>query len=105
MRLHIENLPDAIRTAKTNLRRALPNYAGVFHEVEREMQQRAADIARDRDAGRAVIPAVEYADIERGSVAPSAVAAIKDRGACIIRRVFAPEQVDEWRSEETTSDI
>ena len=99
MPLHIENLPDAIRTAKTNLRRALPNYAGVFHEVEREMRQRVADIARDRNAGHAVIPAVEYADIERGSVAPNTVATIKDRGACIIRRVFAPEQVHEWNDE------
>ena len=99
MPLHIENLPDAIRTAKTNLRRALPNYADVFHEVEREMRQRVADIARDRDAGEAVIPSVEYADIERGSVAPATVATIKDRGACIIRRVFAPEQVDEWNDE------
>ena len=89
MPLHIENLPDAIRTAKTNLRRGLPNYAEVFHEVEREMRQRVADIARDRDAGEAVIPAVEYADIERGSVAPNTVATVKDRGACIIRRVFA----------------
>jgi uncharacterized protein DUF1479 len=99
MPLHIENLSEAIRTAKTNLRRALPHYADVFHEVEREMRQRVADIARDRDAGHSVIPAVEYADIERGSAGPGTVAAIKDRGACIIRRVFAPEQVHEWNDE------
>lgn len=99
MPLHIGNLPDAIRTAKRSLRRDLPNYADVFHEVACEMQQRVAAIARDRDAGAAVIPAVEYPDIERGSVAPGTVAAVKDRGACIIRRVFAAEQVHEWNEE------
>jgi hypothetical protein len=99
MPLHIENLPEAIRTAKRTLRRVLPNYADVFREVEREMRQRVGAIAGDREAGNAVIPAVEYADIERGTVASNMIATIKDRGACIVRRVFAPEQVHEWNEE------
>ena len=99
MPLHIESLPAAIQTAKRDLRRALPNHADVFRDVEREMKERVAAIVRDRDAGRPVIPTVEYAEIERGAVPPGAIANIKDRGACIIRRVFAPEQVREWNDE------
>jgi len=99
MPLKIDDLPEAIRTAKGNLRRALPNYADVFGEVQTEMRDKVAAIVRDRDAGNPVIPTVAYSDIERGTVGSLTIAAINDRGACVIRRVFAPEQAREWNDE------
>lgn len=40
MHLVIENLPEAIRTTKQELRAALPEYKEVFREVEDEMRKR-----------------------------------------------------------------
>ena len=45
MSLVIENLPEAIRSSKASLRKALPNYSEVFHEVEAEMRRKIAQIA------------------------------------------------------------
>ena len=99
MPLHIDNLQEAITATKRDLRRALPNYADVFREVEAEMTRKVAAIVRDRDAGRPVVPIVEYGDIVAGDVAAATVATIKDRGACVIRNVFAREQMREWNDE------
>jgi len=99
MPLQIDNIAEAIYTVKRDLRKALPNYADVFKDVQNEMRDKVASIVRDRDAGNSVIPVVTFADIERRSVGPPTIAAIKDRGACVIRRVFAPEQMNEWNDE------
>ena len=99
MPLQIDNLQESIRATKKELRRALPNYADVFRDLENEMQRKVAAIVRDRAAGQPVIPIVDYGDITTGAVAPAALAAIRDRGACVIRRVFAPDQVGEWNDE------
>ena len=99
MPLQIDNLQNAITATKKALRRALPNYAGIFGDLEEEMRGRVAAIVRERDSGQPVIPTVEYPAIVAGTVAPATVATIKDRGACVIRSVFAREQVREWNDE------
>jgi hypothetical protein len=99
MPLQIDNLQETISATKKSLRRALPNYADVFNDVEKEMKRRVAAIVRDRDAGQPVVPTVDYADIAAGAVPSATVATIKDRGACVIRNVFAREQVREWNDE------
>ena len=99
MPLEIENLPEAIGQVKRNLRKALPNYAEVFRDSEAELRRKVAQIVNERDAGEPVIPTVPYPDIARGEVAPDTIARIKDRGACIIRNVFAAEQAGAWDDE------
>jgi len=102
MPFEIENLPEAIRTVKTDLRKALPKYGDVFHDVESEMRRKVAQIVSERESGKPVIPTVDYPDIESGDVSPQAIANIRDRGACVIRRVFAPEQASAWDDEIAT---
>jgi len=99
MPLEVENLPEAIRTVKRELRQALPNYAEVFRDVESELRRKVAQIVKEREAGGPVIPIVAYSDIEQGGVSPETIAKIKDRGACIIRSVFAPAQARAWDDE------
>jgi hypothetical protein len=99
MPLQIANLAEAISAAKTDLKRALPNYADLFHDVEAEMRRKVAAIVREREAGEPVIPIVAYADIERGTTPEATVAAIHGRGACIVRSVFDPKQMREWNDE------
>jgi hypothetical protein len=99
MPFQIENLPEAIRGVKKKLRRELPAYAIVFQEVESEMRRQVAQIVKDRAAGEAVIPVLQYPDIAAGSVSREMMSKIKDRGACVIRQTFAPEQARAWDDE------
>ena len=71
MSLVIENLPEAIRSSKASLRKALPNYSEVFHEVETEMRRKVAQIVKEREAGEAVIPIVQYAEIADAASQPA----------------------------------
>jgi len=99
MPFEIENLPEAIRQVKRHLRQALPNYAEVFRDVESEMRRKVAQIVQERESGEPAIPAVPYSEIASGAVSPQMTAKIKDRGACVIRNVFAPEQACAWNDE------
>jgi translation initiation factor 1 (eIF-1/SUI1) len=98
----IENLPEEIRSSKKALREALPNHAEIFRQVEAEMRQRVNTIVKEREAGQEVIPIVHYSDVEAGAVPTELVAKIKDRGACVVRRTFAPAQADAWDKEIAT---
>ena len=99
MPFQVENLPEAIRETKKKLRRDLPAYANVFQEFESEMSRKVAQIVNEREAGEDVIPVLQYSDIVAGSVSPEMVSKIKDRGACVIRQTFAPEQARAWDDE------
>ena len=95
----IENLPEAIRSSKKALREALPGYAEIFQQVEAEIRQRVNSIVSEREAEQEVIPIVQYSDVEVGTVPAELIAKIKDRGACVVRRTFAPAQADAWDKE------
>ena len=95
----IDNLPQAIRSTKRELREALPNHAEVFRQVEAEMRRRVNAIVKEREAGEPVIPIVQYSDVKAGVVPAELIARIQDRGACVVRRTFAPEQAEAWDRE------
>src|ERR1700692_370079 len=91
MSLIIENLPEAIRTTKQQLRAVLPEYKEVFREVETEMRRRVGEIVSEREAGHDVIPIVQYADVASGKVSAEMVAKIRSCGACVVRGTFSRE--------------
>ena len=95
----IDNLGEAIRTSKKALREALPNHAEVFRQVEAEMRGRVNAIVKERETGQPVIPIVHYSDVKAGAVPAELIAKIKDRGACVVRRTFEPEQAEAWDRE------
>jgi hypothetical protein len=99
MALVIDNLPEAIRSAKKALREALPNHAEVFRQVEAEMRQRVNAIVKERESGEAVIPIVHYSEVKAGVVPAKLIAKIQDRGACVIRGTFTREQAEAWDRE------
>ena len=99
MSLIIENLPEAIRTTKQQLRAALPEYQQVFREVEAEMRRRVEEIISEREAGRDVIPIVQYPDIASRKVPAELVAKIRSRGACVVRDTFPQEVATGWDDE------
>jgi hypothetical protein len=95
----IDNLSEAIRNSKQALRKALPNHAEVFRQVEAEMRRRVNTIVKERETGEPVIPIVHFSDVSAGGVPPELIAKIRDRGACVVRRTFAPEQAEAWDKE------
>jgi hypothetical protein len=99
MAFQIDNLPEAIRNTKKALREALPNHADIFREIEAEMRKRVDVIVQEREAGQPVVPIVQYADVEAGTVPAASIAKIRERGACVVRRTFAPEQATAWDEE------
>jgi hypothetical protein len=99
MPLEIENLTEATRRVKTVLREALPDHARVFREIDADMRRQVKEIVNDREAGRPVIPVLEYAEVASGSVSPVSIQQTKTRGACVIRKTFDPEQARAWDDE------
>lgn len=99
MSLVIENLPEAVRTTKQQLRAALPEYREAFRDVEAEMRRRVEEIVSEREAGQDVIPVVQYADISTSRVPPELVNKVKARGACVVRETFSREQATAWDAE------
>lgn len=99
MPFQVGNLQEAIRDIKIKLRRDCPSYATVFKEVESEMRRKVALIVKEREAGETVIPVLHYSNIAAGTVPPATMATIKDRGACVIRETFAPDQARAWDGE------
>lgn len=96
MSLHIEDFPGAIRQAKNELRKALPDYREVFAEVEEAVSAEAKQIASRRDRGEDVIPEIQFSDIAGHRVTAEQISIVKARGACVIRNVFPRQQVEEW---------
>ena len=99
MSLVIENLPEAIRTTKRQLRAGLPEYKEVFREVESEMLRRVEEIVTEREAGQDVIPIVQYPDVASGRVPAEVVAKVRSRGACVVRGTFSKEVAVGWDDE------
>lgn len=99
MSLVIENLPEAIRSTKQQLRTALPEYKEVFREVEAEMRGRVEEIVSERESGHDVIPIVQYADIASGKVPAELVRKVRSRGACAVRGTFSREVATAWDEE------
>jgi len=99
MSLIIENLPEAIRTTKQQLRAALPEYKEVFREVEAEMRRRVEEIVSERESGHDVIPIVQYKDVAAGKVPAELIAKVRSRGACVVRGTFSKEVATGWDDE------
>jgi hypothetical protein len=99
MSLVIENLPEAIRTTKRQLRAALPEYKEIFREIETEMRRRVEEIVAEREAGHDVIPIVQYADVASGKTPAELIGKIKLRGACVVRDTFSKEKASGWDDE------
>ncbi len=95
----IDDLPAAIRTTKAVLRAAMPNRAPVFRALEGDIARQADAILTDRAQGRDTIPVLRFADIAADRVDPASLAALRTRGACVIRGVFDARQASDWNDE------
>src|SRR5581483_4931221 len=68
-------------------------------EVAAQMRQKVDTIVQERDAGRPVVPTLEYSDVAAGTVRPELIEELKSRGTCVVRNTFDPAQARAWDDE------
>lgn len=93
------NLAELITAFKRSLAEHKDVLRQAFVEVEGHIKAEVDAILADRAAGRAVIPEIGYADIRDGKASEATKAAIRRRGAVIVRGVFSEAQATEWNAE------
>ncbi|MET7383352.1 DUF1479 domain-containing protein [Streptomyces sp. NPDC005526] len=95
-----EDLAAAIREVKAALRARIEasgrTVEEVFAVVERRVAARVAEIRAAKERGESVWPAVDYADIENGTVPADRLAAVRRRGCLVVRGHFPREQALAW---------
>ena len=99
MAIDTGRIAEITAITKRELRAALPDYRRVFGEMEAHVRREVEDIVGRSGRGEPVIPEIPYGDIEAGIVAPETAAAIRRRGAAVVRGVFDRGLAESWNEE------
>ncbi len=99
MNLHTDDLPQAIREIKRQLRQELPNYAEVFAALEDDMKRQIAAIHAEQERGENPVPQIHADDIVQHRVSEQQKALIRQRGCCTVKGVFPQSQARAWNEE------
>ncbi|BCQ46225.1 hypothetical protein ERHA55_37520 [Erwinia rhapontici] len=86
--LKIDNIPDAIRTIKHQLRQQLPHYRAVFAELDDEMRLQIHALKAEQQRGEHPVPELDANDILNHRVTEQQKNRIRQRGCCTVRGVF-----------------
>lgn len=97
--LNIDNIPQAVADIKRQLRKALPNYADVFAEVDANIRQQIAELNAQQQRGENPVPQLDAEDILQHRVTRQQKAQILQRGCCVIHGVFPQEKAEAWNQE------
>lgn len=99
MNLHIDDLPQAIREIKRQLRQELPNYAEVFAALEDDIKRQIAVIHAELERGENPVPQIHADDIIHHRISEQQKALIRQRGCCTVKGVFPQSQARAWNEE------
>ncbi len=99
MNLHIEDLPQAIRDIKRQLRQALPGYAQVFAELETDITRQINELHAAQARGEHPVPQLQADDIVHNRVTEQQKALIRQRGCVVIHGVFPQEKACDWNQQ------
>lgn len=99
MNLHIDDLPQAIREIKRQLRQELPNYAEVFAALEDDIKRQIAAIHAELERGENPVPQIHADDIIHHRISEQQKALIRQRGCCTVKGVFPQSQARAWNEE------
>ncbi|MEM7718468.1 MAG: YbiU family protein [Pseudomonadota bacterium] len=87
-----------IKATKRDLKQRF-NVAAAFDKVRDAMRREVDVIKADTDAGRTVIPEIDYDQIADGTVDEANRQRIRHRGCVIVRGVFDRSEADEWNDQ------
>ncbi len=99
MSINTDNIPEQIRALKRRVREQCPYIAECFQEVEALISEEVEQIETATQRGESVIPELPFTEIAENRVKDATIAAIKRRGAVVVRGVFAQEQATGWFGE------
>lgn len=97
--LKIDNIPDAVRQIKAQLRQQLPNYRQVFAELDADMRRQIARLNHEQQRGEHPVPQLEANDILNQRVKEQQKNLIRQRGCCVIKGVFTRQQASDWNQQ------
>ncbi|KMV71732.1 hypothetical protein WB66_06250 [bacteria symbiont BFo1 of Frankliniella occidentalis] len=97
--LKIDNIPDAVRQIKAQLRQQLPNYRQVFAELDADMRRQIATLNHEQQRGEHPVPQLEANDILNQRVTEQQKNLIRQRGCCVIKGVFTRQQASDWNQQ------
>lgn len=97
--LKIDNIPDAIRTVKKQLRQQLPRYREVFAELNNDMRRQIDALHAEQQRGEHPVPQLEADDILHHRVSEQQKNLIRQRGCCTVRGVFSRTQASAWNDD------
>lgn len=97
--LKIDNIPDAVRQIKAQLRQQLPNYRQVFAELDADMRRQIATLNHEQQRGEHPVPQLEANDILNQRVTEQQKNLIRQRGCCVITGVFTRQQASDWNQQ------
>jgi len=75
------------------------NIDKAFASVSDAMRKEAQSVANAYATGRPVVPEIDYASIDNGSVSKKVIDQIRQRGCVVIRGVYSEAQATEWNQE------
>lgn len=99
MNLHFDDLPQAIRDIKHQLRQALPDYARVFAELEADITRQINELQAAQARGEHPVPQLQADDIVLNRVTEQQKALIRQRGCVVIHGVFPQEKACDWNQQ------
>lgn len=92
-------VPDQIAAFKRSLAPSREALRRAYEDVRSHINRAVDEIHASTAAGRAVVPEIEFRDIEGGTVREETRRAIRDRGCVVIRGVFPAALAGEWFAE------
>jgi hypothetical protein len=93
------DVTDTIVGFKRSMAGRRPELKRAFGEVEDHIKRATDAIRSDADAGRALIPEIDYRDIKDGRVSEATRQAIRKSGCAVVRGVFPASVASDWFAE------
>jgi len=91
-----DDIPNAVRAMKTELRQHIGNVQAVFDEVAAFITGEVEDIEQRQASGEPVWPIIDYRDIAAGTVPATQVEEVRRRGCAVVRGHFPRETALDW---------
>lgn len=96
MGINVAKLPELIRDKKRQVWSRISGIDQVLSEIEADMRREVDAIAGARARGEAIIPELDYKSVREGKVSEAVKAAVRRRGAAVVRNVFPRAQAEAW---------
>ncbi len=99
MALIIDDVAGSIRQAKADLQARGGDFKQAFTAMSASLRAEIDEIKNQRDAGQSVIPEIDFATLQAGSISEASKHLIRKRGCVVIRNTFPTTLAARWNTE------